>query len=129
MIPLPPRSTRTDTLSPYTTLFRSTSPRGPTASQGGRRKLPIVPYVDSRLRRPSEIGSSVSGPPGGASSVGGRSVGKPGVLRASRRVFPSSLERGAVIGRATCRGRVCQYMYILRVPLTLKKKKNIQNNQ
>src|SRR3546814_1318826 len=28
MIPRPPRSTRTDTLFPYTTLFRSDSPRG-----------------------------------------------------------------------------------------------------
>src|SRR3546814_4417294 len=33
MIPLPPRSTRTDTLFPCTTLFRS--PRGPLASARG----------------------------------------------------------------------------------------------
>src|SRR3546814_3280696 len=35
MIPRPPRSTRTDTLLPYTTLFRSICFAGPTASFGG----------------------------------------------------------------------------------------------
>src|SRR3546814_5523727 len=35
MIRRPPRSTRTDTLFPYTTLFRSCSPAGAAAQSGG----------------------------------------------------------------------------------------------
>src|SRR3546814_10208493 len=38
MIRRPPRSTRTDTLLPYTTLFRSTPPAPPEAWQGGGRR-------------------------------------------------------------------------------------------
>src|SRR3546814_4344101 len=38
MIRRPPRSTRTDTLFPYTTLFRSLAPPG-----GARQRLELVP--------------------------------------------------------------------------------------
>src|SRR3546814_2432256 len=37
MIRRPPRSTRTDTLFPYTTLFRSSRPRGGRTRRGRRR--------------------------------------------------------------------------------------------
>src|SRR3546814_5181316 len=37
MLRLPPRSTRTDTLFPYTTLFRSSSPTSPPISTPSRR--------------------------------------------------------------------------------------------
>src|SRR3546814_16118710 len=40
MIRRPPRSTRTDTLFPYTTLFRSPSAMG--GRRGGRRSPPLV---------------------------------------------------------------------------------------
>src|SRR3546814_19196452 len=45
MIRVPPRSTRTDTLFPYTTLFRS--PRSPSAvwSCGERREMTKLPYL------------------------------------------------------------------------------------
>src|SRR3546814_1883087 len=55
MIRRPPRSTRTDTLFPYTTLFRSTIPRGPAffdpelkgrwgaAKLAAMTKAPVIP--------------------------------------------------------------------------------------
>src|SRR3546814_9323731 len=39
MYPRPPRSTRTDTLFPYTTLFRSPYPRRPHRKSGESRQL------------------------------------------------------------------------------------------
>src|SRR3546814_1791576 len=61
MIRLPPRSTRTDTLFPYTTLFRSARPRnrtylfrsGDTPAQGGsaqgQGKLSLPPQSGGRV--------------------------------------------------------------------------------
>src|SRR3546814_9069109 len=50
MIRRPPRSTRTDTLFPYTTLFRSVHPDSPDAltpwRRGGVRGLPLWPTMD-----------------------------------------------------------------------------------
>src|SRR3546814_6849927 len=43
MIRRPPRSTRTDTLFPYTTLFRSAVQRGSMLAQPGPRRAGIVP--------------------------------------------------------------------------------------
>src|SRR3546814_16921968 len=66
MIRRPPRSTRTDTLFPYTTLFRSVRAAGDTAqpaqAQALHRRRPAVqPLPDrvadrSRLRARGEIG-------------------------------------------------------------------------
>src|SRR3546814_8744299 len=42
MIRLPPRSTRTDTLFPYTTLFRSSPGRGTVRNMGSRPADPLV---------------------------------------------------------------------------------------
>src|SRR3546814_5349283 len=74
MIRRPPRSTRTDTLFPYTTLFRSTGPQSahlprperngrPTGSRPGaffvvRRHLPATRH---RYRRGLESGSFLQG--------------------------------------------------------------------
>src|SRR3546814_3569001 len=49
MIRRPPRSTRTDTLFPYTTLFRSES------TEKGQQRDP-VPVADERQRKDIEIG-------------------------------------------------------------------------
>src|SRR3546814_3826424 len=51
MIRRPPRSTRTDTLFPYTTLFRSSSPRSTRASPG---PPPCRRPAGRRRRRRSE---------------------------------------------------------------------------
>src|SRR3546814_19471047 len=48
MIRRPPRSTRTDTLFPYTTLFRSARHRR-RAGRGGRRVSARDPYLDLAL--------------------------------------------------------------------------------
>src|SRR3546814_4458733 len=57
MIRRPPRSTRTDTRFPYTTLFRSL-PTHPAASSH-RGTKPIVPEMRSRIRQ-SNRGASTS---------------------------------------------------------------------
>src|SRR3546814_3196669 len=55
MLRLPPRSTRTDTLFPYTTLFRSHHrPRGAAAAVRGRR----VPEPHPALERGTDAGGS-----------------------------------------------------------------------
>src|SRR3546814_15259064 len=52
MIRRPPRSTRTDTLFPYTTLFRSGTARRRGAGTGNRRSRPFVwPRARSAARR------------------------------------------------------------------------------
>src|SRR3546814_18145695 len=52
MLRRPPRSTRTDTLFPYTTLFRSFPPFAifPIALSNVRRRAPPSPEIDFRLR-------------------------------------------------------------------------------
>src|SRR3546814_5399122 len=54
MIRRPPRSTRTDTLFPYTTLFRSLDAPTSTSSTGGRRRA----ADDSALRTASTLRST-----------------------------------------------------------------------
>src|SRR3546814_9976797 len=50
MIRRPPRSTRTDTLFPYTTLFRSAARRRPLARRGGLRLGLPDPQLAARAR-------------------------------------------------------------------------------
>src|SRR3546814_7166755 len=59
MIRRPPRSTRTDTLFPYTTLFRScsTAPRGPAISMVSR---PSSPNCSTRCARTSRCSAKRS---------------------------------------------------------------------
>src|SRR3546814_1977272 len=49
MILRPPRSTRTDTLFPYTTLFRSDTQRGGTATLVGAKGTPPPAFASARL--------------------------------------------------------------------------------
>src|SRR3546814_5003064 len=55
MIRRPPRSTRTDTLFPYTTLFRSPAPRSPADTSASSGLWSVVPgqYARTRHERPS----------------------------------------------------------------------------
>src|SRR3546814_7009679 len=57
MIRRPPRSTRTDTLFPYTTLFRS-----PFAVRPRRQDNPVVGPVDHRLAHRSAPGRNILTP-------------------------------------------------------------------
>src|SRR3546814_12970901 len=121
MIRRPPRSTRTDTLFPYTTLFRSPFLRG---------------GFNLHLSRPQE-GSlfSPSGPVGGSFPQSGRRpavcrIGGAGADRSGSAAlgdfqaepFPPAHHRRHELGRASCRERVGQDVEIAVVALTLKKK-------
>src|SRR3546814_17322395 len=62
MIRRPPRSTRTDTLVPYTTLFRSrrSNPRDPRRSADGSRAGRLQP-LDHLTRKAAHIGEIAAG--------------------------------------------------------------------
>src|SRR3546814_13434171 len=99
----PPRSTRTDTLFPYTTLFRS-----------------IQGYIYGKPARCEEVEKQLANG-GKASPVGYKVSRSPRarMLRSARievagtagevRIRDISAT-GAKIGRASCRERVCQYV-------------------
>src|SRR3546814_14228286 len=111
MIRRPPSSTRTDTLFPYTTLFRSLLSR----TRAGRRP-------SARASDDGGLFSSL-----GRTSCAGRAAGHctaavspcvsgwfPLVRRPTRPCLlgdlPTGPGGGAKIGRASCRERVCQYV-------------------
>src|SRR3546814_11801973 len=118
MIRLPPRSTHTDTLVPYTTLFRS-AVAGADAVDGAvrwrpgappLRPGPAVPADGYALRRslaPHAAGLVLRAGGGGvvaavlaAAAVAGQAVAR--TLARARRA-------GAGVGRAAARARVCTY--------------------
>src|SRR3546814_12637977 len=113
MIRRPPRSTLTDTLFPYTTLFRS-----------HRHLICRIKHC-----RPRSIS--------GECSLGERKRRETAFIRGLefetadfRKIKPLARRRHAVgpgkrkIGRASCRERVCQYVMISGVAVSLKKKTN-----
>src|SRR3546814_8011587 len=63
MIRRPPRSTRTDTLFPYTTLFRSRHAKDDADSADTRARLDAVLALEGQLSRPAELLSSGYGLP------------------------------------------------------------------
>src|SRR3546814_17671227 len=109
MIRRPPRSTRTDPLFPYTTLFRSSA--GARNARAG----------EASARRCASAGVRF----GAEREIELRPV------EASRSVFVHNNRderhlhghfRSVEIGRASCRERVCQYVWISVVAVSLKKK-------
>src|SRR3546814_19517988 len=113
MIRRPPRSTRTDTLFPYTTLFRSVRPGRSRAVAGGLRFS-----VAGRSRRADRAVGDGSAE---ASRVGAVSVVSAGTVGAR---FPSAIRE---IGRASCREEGCQYVLISEVAVSLKKKNRLHH--
>src|SRR3546814_13478329 len=107
MLRRPPRSTRTDTLFPYTTLFRSIEQR---LQLAGQRVGP---------------GGDVAGAEADHEVAGLRQfhdhAGKLFRPRQRQHVAVSAGAQGQ-IGRASCRERVCQYVEISVVAVSLKKK-------
>src|SRR3546814_19606456 len=107
MIRRPPRSTRTYTLFPYTTLFRSKTPavaRGPS---------PMAPKGEPGCRR--HRSASVGEPPRGVDGIrrpkiACRRQGGGGLQHPEEPSLGHSLPVKAENGRASCRERVCQYV-------------------
>src|SRR3546814_11620323 len=109
MIRRPPRSTRTDTLFPYTTLFRSRA----TILRGGRVVAECDPRAETaRSLAQMRIGTELK-------TVVRRDAGTTGTVRLA--VDGLSVAAEALhgidlkdisfeIGRASCRERVCQYV-------------------
>src|SRR3546814_14685819 len=97
MIRRPPRSTRTDTLFPYTTLFRSPS---------GNTNAWIVPDLDAGTalidlyNRPAVLQQ------GGQRAVTEKTYGGWFMAEFETDVLGMRMK----IGRASCRERVCQYV-------------------
>src|SRR3546814_12246509 len=114
MIRRPPRSTRTDTLFPYTTLFRSILDREGRETIG--EDLPIG--GDRRKAGEVDIAERTSGRLEIVARPGEDQVHEPRVVRHSG----SQREVGVEIGRASCRERVCQYVEISVVAVVFIKK-------
>src|SRR3546814_14740616 len=108
MIRRPPRSTRTDTLFPYTTLFRSAA----------------CELVHAPLRRPRRAEAAgvlvmvrvlVTGANGFAGTAICRHLMERGwavrgAVRRAEAVVPAGATKVVEIGRASCGERVCQYV-------------------
>src|SRR3546814_5541204 len=132
MIRRPPRSTRTDTLFPYTTLFRS--------SCGPRRfRLPIVPECDhSRSRRDSPRGPRARREPGLGRPAGRRPAGvaavRPQGQPAGRAGGPGGGDPGVECrgGRLRSEEHTSELQSLMRISYAvfcLKKKKKQRNKQ
>src|SRR3546814_16700690 len=152
MIRRPPRSTRTDTLVPYTTLFRSlvaweVSPGSDRAPELRVKRLDGIGYVDDpahfvRERKerddlapgapPALADSGITLAPGTGLERHQRLFGSVGICRTVNllecgcqplAVFPGHEVHGVTqLGRASCRERVCQYVSISVVAVSLQKK-------
>src|SRR3546814_11054323 len=102
MIRRPPRSTRTDTLFPYTTLFRSAAGRaggeGEARSPGAERGERLA----AAQRRGQSVGHAAA-PLQPVISI------ETGFARRARGSM-GGVKAPPEIGRASCRGRVCPYV-------------------
>src|SRR3546814_15819248 len=116
MIRLPPRSTRTDTLFPYTTLFRS-----PDSRRGGDPELLLEraiyqsdghPHRRARLSEGLRRSLPQRQQPGGVPRYSGPCPG--GAIERPRRGRDAARMRaagaGGKIGSSSCRERVCPYV-------------------
>src|SRR3546814_20078440 len=119
MIRRPPRSTRTDTLFPYTTLFRSVR-LGIAREQQAARRVAVEPMHGKRpaLEAEAQAVEMILQAEGAIA----RRVDRPAV----RLVDDEGLaieEQDTEIGRASCRARVCQHVSLSGCAATLKKNK------
>src|SRR3546814_11053963 len=100
MIPRPPRSTRTDTLFPYTTLFQDAPPRKALVDRHGKvRALHGLAILYSVVA--ATFGQQLQE----------RGLAKLVIEYLIRFPLVGHVDlRGSEIGRASCRERVCQYV-------------------
>src|SRR3546814_11731446 len=119
MLRRPPGSTRTDTLVPYTTLFRSPS----------KPEL-LTPAETSTWATTESIccASAVSRVALAESTIWIAAVLSPTAAASDSRADTSAeiaVTLASQIGRASCRERVCQYVYISVAAVSLKKKHSL----
>src|SRR3546814_19252130 len=118
MLRLPPRATRTDTLFPYTTLFRSPYPARTTpVAQGNaldgyfewKGYLPLASHIQATNPSKGYMANwNNSGAPGWWAADSNGTYGpthRVAMLQQRLAAFKAS-----EIGRASCRERVCQYV-------------------
>src|SRR3546814_18642079 len=115
MILLPPSSTRTDALFPYTTLFRSHRQGGQRGRRvaGGSRRDPRSPQGSRRAQRRPDRAAMVDT---AASQIASLTTK---VSADTKRMAT----RDNQIGRESCRERVCQYVSLSLVAVSLKQTK------
>src|SRR3546814_13839981 len=121
MIRRPPRSTRTDTLFPYTTLFRSVAVQAVARSLARARRAGAVAAGDLRAGGAvlhDERRQARHVHPAGAADAGAGGGAVPGRPDRPPRSAPGAVQ----IGSASCRERVCQYVLISLVSVTCKTK-------
>src|SRR3546814_20127689 len=126
MIRRPPRSTRTDTLFPYTTLFRSIHKVGRQMRQRGQGKILITGSIAGFI--PGSFQAVYNGTKAFVDSLSTalrNELKDTGVTVTCLMPGPTETAFFAraelKIGRASCRERVCQYVSIWVVALTKKK--------
>src|SRR3546814_12899598 len=111
----PPRSTRTDALLPYTTLFRAVCRAG--CSPPRQDSSCVLATFFEQRREPREGAVRRGGAARRAvgarrpqASLAGLALLWAGVLDGCRGPPLLSVQGGSQIGRASCRERVCQYV-------------------
>src|SRR3546814_12623831 len=128
MIRRPPGSTRTDTLLPYTTLFRSRTFQGVGKGNADRQVLTAGEQLH-RIARHAPVLVAVVAITANHPHV----ITKAGAVLGEHRAQPLQRHRAAPaqvvapvakIGRASCRERGCQYVLITVGAVPLKKNKN-----
>src|SRR3546814_15274215 len=120
MIRRPPRSTRTDTLFPYTTLFRSRSlPASVNHLEHQfmrKMDLPILHIIVNQLREEKcNVGGEMTMTSYDVLTIGAGHAGAQAAVLLREVKFEG-------IGSATCRERVSQIVYITEVAGALKQK-------
>src|SRR3546814_10927315 len=110
MIRRPPRSTRTDTLFPYTTLFRSwpAGIAGICAMQHNPGIVAMQHYLGESIHVPALVGRGYApDTPNPDFYIRRPRPGIPGIPARQRGSPPVG---GVAIGTASCRERVCPYV-------------------
>src|SRR3546814_17930179 len=103
MIRRPPRSTRTDTLFPYTTLFRSIVAKTPLVFEPGEQEARALLDLPTEMRNRIALLPIEGEPTAGATVLLAERWGS----RPGGPVIPGPDQ--PKIGRASCRERVCPY--------------------
>src|SRR3546814_2201424 len=131
MIRRPPRSTRTDTLFPYTTLFRSLVVEVILPVAGDALAQKALRVGLARLPAAGGDGEGVAADDGGHGGLGGIAAEPPGeALHLARRVVQQALVAHRIVVRSEEHTSELQsLMRISYAVFCLKKKKKTQRNK